>query len=341
MIRKLGIMFILLFLAANPGHAFDREAFQNHLEEFADGISQTAYALSESEGSAERETYNAAVERAEKHEKALKEMISSIGSEDELKDALELVETFSRADRLNMHTGAATLKHIRDRAAFLNIETKNPTGEFAVNNNEIKLADSPQVLLNRTQKRMILVDVPVVEAVISVEDNGENRRVKHLEATFGRHECKVMSQAIGEGKGEKKTNYYIAGKKFVIESLIRHYKGNTVESNLKAIMVLSSGGFWSGTTSVEVVLKADKNNPEKSTLQWYQAVLEKDPFKYALEADYGNVSQLGKIETLGGEKKFHIKNAKMKLYVTASNGNIRDAVYINNVEYGDIYVNVK
>ena len=89
------------------------------------------------------------------------------------------------------------------------------------------------------------------------------------------------------------------------------------------------------------LVTVDPKSPEKGTLSWYQAVLEKDPWKYMAETNYGTLSQLGKVEDLGGEQKLRIKNAKMELWVIPANGTKRDVIYMNSVDYGDVYISAR
>jgi len=56
------------------------------------------------------------------------------------------------------------------------------------------------------------------------------------------------------------------------------------------------------------------------------------------ENDYAKLSTLGKVESIAGENKLRMKNAKLELWVIPANGTRRDAIYFNSVDFGDVYV---
>lgn len=336
--KKLMSILVLGALCwAAPVVALDRGAFQSTLTDLADGISQTAFTLSEREGSAERQAYDTVIDRTERHQRQLADQIRGIESAEDLQAALDEIRDFGAKGKLQAHTGGVALEMLKERASFLQLsdmvsgESLEPLAQ-EITTAEVSRASRPEQLLDRRQRSLIMVQVPVVEAVISLEDSKETR-FEALRAVFARHEIRLLS----ERTEEKQHNYYLSGKKFVLEALMRHFKGSAVTSNLKAVMVLTTGGFW-GKASIEVGVSPKPNAAETGSLGWYQAVLEKDPWKYMAENDYGKLATLGKVENIAGENKLRLKNAKLEIWVLPANGTRRDAVYFNSVEFGDVYV---
>ncbi len=340
--KRITFGFVFLALLCGQLFAFDANALKGTLEDLSRGVSQTAYTLQERESTSEREAYDTAVALTEKSERELAKMISGIEKAEEIDSALETLKTFAAGDPLKAHSGAVALKMLKDRAVFLNIsgskfdfELMNASTE--VGKTDLKMAEKAGDLLSRNQKRLIVIQLPVIEAVLSLDDNKENRRIDSINGIFRRHGIRVISSKVDETGEKPQTNFYVSGKKFVLEALMRNFKGSTVSSDLKAVMVLTTGGFW-GKSSIEVSVSPKSNAPETGSLAWYQAVLEKDPFKYMAENDYSKLTQLGKVEDVGGEKKLRLKNARLDLLVIPANGTRRDAIYGNSVEFGDVYV---
>ncbi|HEY9069195.1 MAG TPA: hypothetical protein VIV61_03005 [Candidatus Ozemobacteraceae bacterium] len=342
MFRRLSaIMAIALFVAA-PVSAFDRDAMKTALDELSQGIAQSAYTMNETDA-ASREAFNTVAAQTERREQALRSMIGGIESADDLRTALEAARDFSSGKgALEAQTTGVALQMLKERAAFLNVADFTTDAELQraateVASAEIDRAAASGQLLSSRQRGLVVIQMPIVEAVISVDDNKENRRIDHLKEIFSRHECKVMASHVDESGDKPMTNFYVSGRKYVIEALMRNYKGVTVANDLKAILVLTTGGFW-GKKSIEVVVEPKRDAAEKGSLAWYQAVLEKDPYTWMAENDYGKLSTMGKVETVGGEQKLLLKNAKMDMWVVPAGGTRRDAIYVNSSEYGDLYV---
>ncbi len=333
---------LLVPVFAMPAFCFDAGSWNAQLEELGQGVSQTAYTLSERAGTAERAVYDAAIEKTEKAQGNLGKMIGQIESAEDLLAALEATRTYGSGDAAKAYTSGVAVKMLKERAAFLKVELPaDQSVDSALT--QITLETTPQVndvrtLLTNSQRALIMVQTPVAEAVISFEDGKEQRRLNAFKAMIDRHECRVISSAVDKSGEQPRYNFYLSGKKFVLEAMIRHYGGQEVNSNLKAVLVLTGGGFW-GQKTVEVTV--NPTSQEKGTLAWYQAVLEKDPYKYVAETQYETIAQLGKVETLAGENKLRIKNAKMELWVMPANGTRRDVIYYNSAEYGDIYVSAR
>lgn len=347
MSRKLLVAWIVRALLlvpvfAMPAFCFDSGSWNSNLEELGQGVSQTAYTLSERSGTAERAVYDAAIEKTEKAQGSLGKMIGQMESAKDLLEALEATRSFASGDAAKAYTAGVAVKMLKERAAFLKVELpENQSVDNALT--QITLETAPKVedvrtLLTSSQRALIMVQTPVAEAVISFEDGKEQRRLSMFQAMIDRHECRVMASAVDKSGEQPRYNFYLSGKKFVLEALIRHYGGQEVNNNLKAVLVLTAGGFW-GQKTIEVAV--NPTSPEKGTLAWYQAVLEKDPYKYLAETQYDTIAQLGKVEVLAGENKLRIKNAKMELWVMPANGTRRDVIYRADAEYGDIYVSTR
>ena len=72
-------------------------------------------------------------------------------------------------------------------------------------------------------------------------------------------------------------------------------------------------------------------------LSWYKSVIEADPIKYLASKHYQEISTLGKTENVAGEKKLHLKNVIVEIWVSSKSGLKKNAVYYNELEIGDIY----
>ncbi|MEW6712657.1 MAG: hypothetical protein AB1403_22760, partial [Candidatus Riflebacteria bacterium] len=77
MIRKITMVLVFSILAVSA-FAFDRADFNSCLKDLSESIAQTAYTLSEKADSNERQAYEAAVARAEKSEKRIRDILSQL-----------------------------------------------------------------------------------------------------------------------------------------------------------------------------------------------------------------------------------------------------------------------
>lgn len=335
--KRMCVLILGILICGLPAMALDGAAWQGSLGDLADGISQTAYTLSEKAGTAERAAYDTAADRTDRNQRRLAELIGALETPEDLRAALEEIRGFGAKGPLQSHTSGVALKMLKDRANFLQqgdliSEDLQPLSQ-ELTNTEVNRASRPEQLLDRRQRALVMVQVPVAEAVISITDNGEQRRLEAFKAMLKRHECRLLS----ERTVDKRTNFYVSGKKFVLEAMIRHYQGSEVTSNLKAIMTLTTGGFW-GKTTIDVTVAPKPNATETGSLDWYRAILEKDPWKWMAENDYGKLSTLGKVENVAGENKLRLKNAKLQIWVVPANGTVADAIYYNEADFGDVYV---
>ncbi len=336
MFRKITLVLFFSLLAVSS-FAFDKAELNNCLNDLAAGISQTAYSLSENENSAERASFDSAASRADKSEKKLKEIVSSIETASDFAKAQKVINAFGKKDKLNSHTAAVATKLLKDRARFIN---SNLGSTITVNNSD-KLAVNPEMLMSTRQKRLIMIETPIAEAVISITDKKDKRRVSNLENIFKRHDCRIISEYSNESGDQDVYNYYFEGKKFVLDALMGHFGGTVVKSDLKATVKITSGGFWSGKQTATFDIAPTRSGSVMGDLSWYKSVVEKDPFKYLAEKNFSKLSALGKMENVAGESKLHLKNAIVEIWVMANGSTIKNAIYKNETEFGDLYIDAK
>jgi hypothetical protein len=336
MIRKIALILVFTLMTVS-GFAFDKAEFQNNLKDLSESIAQTAYTLSEKASSAERTAYEATADRADKSEKRIREILSKIETAQDFEAANEILSDFASENQTNTHTAAFVDQMLKQRANFIN-NSSNTADEIKVTSDR-KMATNPEMVMNRRQRRLIMIETPMAEAVISLEDTKENRRLNNLKAIFQRHECRVLSDNQEDGGDVKVNNFYFSGKKYVVDALLGHFGGNLVNSDLKAIVRITCGGFWSGKKSVDINIAPTRANGVMGDLSWYKSTIEKDPFKYfSNSGDLGKLEQIGSYENIAGEKKLHLKNAIVEIWVTSKDGSRRNAIYKNSIEFGDVYV---
>lgn len=227
---------------------------------------------------------------------------------------------------------------MKQRAGFINAEANNVS---AIALNVVGMASAnPATLLNARQRRLVMIDVPVVEAVISLEDTKQNRRLDNLKAIFKRHGCRIISENTQDAD-KLVHGFYFSGKKYVVDALLGHFGGDVVQSDLKAVVRITTGGFWSGKKSVDFKVEPKENNGVMGELSWYKSVIEKDPTRYLAENSYSQLATLGSLETIAGTKKLQLKNAVAEIWVMSKNGNTRNAIYTSKTDLGDVFVDVR
>lgn len=338
MLRKTALI-VLFTLASLTLHAFDGANFTSALNELSEGISQTAYSINERAGSAERKAFSAAADRADRAEKRIGKILSSVNSADDFAAAEKALADYATASDLNAHTVAVVEKMLRQRAAF--ISTAAPAAATVSVRTSGRAAADPQKLLNTRQRRMVMLDVPVVEAVLSLEDTKQNRRLDNLKEIFKRHSCRILSDSSNDSGDKPLHVFYFSGKKYVVDALLSHFGGDLVQNDLKAVIRITTGGFWSGKKSLDFTIAPKTGSSVMGDLSWYKSVIEKDPTRFLSDNNYNELTTLGSIETVAGEKKVLLKNTTAEIWVMSKNGNIRDAIYNSSSDLGDIYVNAR
>jgi hypothetical protein len=336
MLRK--IAFLLVFtLISTSGFALNKADLNSCLKDLANGISRTAYSMSEKANSAERKALEAATESTEKSEKELRKIISNIETPDDFAKAESVINAFGKKGKVNAHTAALANKLLKERAKFV---TTSGGKKITVKRSAHRATrGAPEKLLSRRQKRLITVDTPVAEAILSFEDTKEDRRVKNLESILQRHECKIISKHEDKSGDDPQHNYYFSGKKYVVDAILGHFGGSIVKADLEARLKITAGGFWSGKKSKEFLVtpKRTRSSSVMGELSWYKSVIEADPIKYLASKHYQEISTLGKTESVAGEKKLHLKNVIVEIWVSSKSGLKKNAVYYNELEIGDIY----
>ena len=346
MVRKTFLALALSTCFSGSLLAFDTETFNRALEDYADGISKTAYAVSGDLGDTSEDAYEIASKQAEEAEKRLNKIISDFNNPDEFIEAEQILNKFSTKSDLNSHSAALIAKMLKTRANFVagleGAELPVPETNDEEEQNSYKTAAAPSGLLKDRQKRLIMIETPIAEAVIELEDTDKNRRVENLEKIFKRHNCKVISSFCNKQKKNDKYCYYFSGKKYVIDTLLGHFEGNVVNSDLVAHVNLTTGGFWSGKKKQMFTVGPTRSDKHiMGELSWYKSVIEHDPISYLIEKQYNQILPLASEETVAGKKKLLFKNAKAEIWVSANGKSENEAVYHSEVELGDVYVDAK
>ncbi|MBU1109059.1 MAG: hypothetical protein KKB51_20440 [Candidatus Riflebacteria bacterium] len=337
MLRKTALIlfFILVSLSA---FAFEQADFTNCLGDYAESISQAAYLASERAGSAEKQAFESAADRADKAEKRIRDIISNIETPQDFESAQNTLATFATGSDLNAHTVATVEKLLHQRAGFVSgSAAAAPEINLSYSG---RAAEKPELLMNKRQRRLVMIEIPIVEAVISFTDTDKNRRIDNIKNIFSRHSCRILSENSVKNDAQTQV-YYFSGRKFVVDAILGQFGGDLVQNDMKAVVRITSGGFWSGKKSVDFNISPNANNGVMGELSWYKSVIEKDPTRYLAENNYKELATLGTIETIAGEKKLQLKNATAEIWVMSKNGSQRNAVYFNKAELGDVYVDAR
>lgn len=344
MLRKTSAV-ILGLLLSSAAYALDSANFNKSLNEYADALAQTTYNAAENQKTGSYDAYNEAMERADKAAGTLGMIISQINSEKEIAEAGELVESFAGKSELNNQTANSVKKMLQSRANFIAVSSENAATETtttAVSRNAAQAAVPADKLMKKHQKRLITIETPVAEAVISLDDTSKNRRVDNLEKIFKRHGCKVISSYKNEGKKGDRYCYYFSGRKYVIDTLLSHFDGSVVNADLRATVKITTGGFWGGKKKQTFTVAPKRS--DKATLgelSWYKSVIQHDPIKYFSETSYDQLSQLASKEDVAGAKKLRFKNAKVEIWVSTYDKDETEAIYHDELELGDVYIDAK
>ncbi|MDD3001858.1 MAG: hypothetical protein PHF29_08905 [Candidatus Riflebacteria bacterium] len=336
------VMFLVFFcLFSFPLFAFDADEFEKSLKDLADQISQTAYAVSERPESAENPAFEGALDRTDKAQKQLSGIINKISNKKDFETAENILNQFAEKSTLRAHSAAIAQKMLKQRANFIFIDEGKEI--YSVKNSDkLNLATAPSELLKKRQKRLITIETPIAEAVICVEDTDKLRRVNNLNKIFEAHNCKVISK--NTNKKDKKDLYcfYFSGKKYVLDVLLGHYKGSVVNSDLKAFVKITTGGFWSGKKNYTFeIAPAGRNTSVMGELSWYKSVIVEDPTKYLSENHYSDLAKLGSLETVAGKQKLLLKNAVAEISISAKRHSISEAIYFSKKDLGDLYIDAQ
>lgn len=333
MFKKISVLLMVCMLMSSGAQAFDHENFTRQLGSLAEGISQAAFSVSETADSGSEHAFEAASERAQEIEQDIASTISSLETQEDIAAASNILKEFSTTSDLNEHTAAVIAKMLSNRASFLNMGNASLTQLENLNR-----AASPELLLNQRQRNLIMIEIPEVEATLSFDDNGSERRLSNIRDIFKRHNCRVISNHSEKNGRDETHNFYFSGRKHVVDAVLGHFGGDIIQSDLKAVVTITTGGFWSGKSEAQFVLEPKRSSPVMGELAWYKSVIEKDPFRYFAKENYNKLATLGKVESVAGENKLLLRNAIVEIWVASRNGSKRNAIYTNKIEFGDTYV---
>ena len=233
---------------------------------------------------------------------------------------------------------------LKTKANFLAVDYKEISKELNQNISK-SVAQSPAApenLMKKRHKRLIMIETPMAEAIVCFEDTGANRRVANLNKILKRHGCKIISSYVNENKKGDRCCYYFTGKKYVIDALLGHFDGSVVNSDLKAAVKVTTGGFWGGKKNYTFYLGPKRSNKDvMGELAWYKTRIEHDPIAFFAENNYDELATIGSNETVAGIKKLLFKNVKVEVWVFAGDMTEADSIYHNKLELGDVYIDAK
>ena len=345
MLKRLLTATMILFLSGSCLAAdIDTLKFNKALKDYADGISQVNYNMKELDSEKDPEALDIALSNAEKSEKAIENFISSLKTEQEINEAYKQIDTFSKKSDLNNYAAQRVFKMLHSKANYLSVDYKKIDGDLnqKITKRSAQAPSNSKNLLKKRHKRLIMIDTPVAEAIVAIEDTSKNRRVNNLEKIFKRHGCKVISSYINENKKADKYCYYFSGKKYVIDALLGHFDGSVVNSDLKAMIKITTGGFWGGKKNYTFYVAPKRSNKNvMGELSWYKSTIEHDPIAYFAANNYDELSSLGSTETVVGIKKILFKNVKAEIWVFAGDKTETDSIYHTKLEFGDKYIDAK
>ncbi len=345
MVKKILALAIGLLISTSCfASDFDSAKFNKALKDYADAISQVNYNMKEIANNQNSEALDAALTHSEKAEKALSKIISSLNDEESIKEAYNATMAFSKKSELNDYTAQQVCKMLHTKANYLSVDNNQVSKDLdrKISKKSAQSAAAPQNLLKKRHKRLIMIETPVAEAIVSFTDTGANRRVNNLNKIFKRHGCKIISSYVNENKKGDKCCYYFTAKKYVIDALLGHFDGCVVNSDLKAAVKVTTGGFWGGKKNYTFYLGPKRSNKDvMGELAWYKTRIEHDPIAFFAENNYDELSTIGSTETVAGAKKLLFKNVKVEVWVFAGDKTEAESIYHNKLELGDIYIDAK
>ncbi len=345
MLRKILILAVGLVISTTCIAAeIDSANYTKALKEYADSISRVNYCMKANTNQNGSDILDLALTKAEETEKALEKIISSLENEEEISKAYKLTMAFSKKSDLNDYVAKQVCKMLQTKANYLSVDYKSIRQNLSrsIANKSAQAAAAPENLLKKRHKRLIMIDTPIAEAIISVDDTDKNRRVSNLEKIFKRHGCKIISSYVNENKKADRYCYYFTGKKYVIDALLGHFDGSVVNSDLKAVVKMTTGGFWGGKKNYTFYVAPKRSNKNiMGELSWYKSTIEHDPIAYFAEKNYDELVTIGSSENVAGAKKILFKNVKAEIWVFAGDKTEEDSIYHNKLELGDIYIDAK
>ncbi len=346
MLKKLLAVAMVLFIASSCLAAeIDSAKFNKALKEYADAISQVNYNVKGIDCHNEPEALDIALTNAERTEKTLENIISSLTEEKDISTAYNLTVAFSKKSELNEYAAQRVFKMLHSKTNYLstdNNQISSSLDEKITKRTAQAPAANSQNLMKKRHKRLIMIDTPMAEAIVCFEDTGTNRRVINLNKIFKRHGCKIISSYVNENKKGDRCCYYFTGKKYVIDALLGHFDGSVVNSDLKAAVKVTTGGFWGGKKNYTFYLGPKRSNKDvMGELAWYKTRIEHNPIAFFAENNYDELATIGSKETVAGINKLLFKNVKVEVWVFAGDMTEADSIYHNKLELGDIYIDAK
>ena len=346
MLKKIFVLAVALLISSSCFAAkIDSAKYNKALKEYADCISRVNYCMKElTSNDNGSKLLDFALTKSEEAEKNIENMISTLENEQEIEQTYKLTMAFSKKAEINEYVGQQVCKMLHTKANYLSVDFKKINKELdgKITKSIAQAAVVPENLMNKRHKRLIMIDTPMAEAIVTFTDTGANRRVLNLNKIFKRHGCKIISSYVNENKKGDRCCYYFTAKKYVIDALLGHFEGSVVNSDLKAAVKITTGGFWGGKKNYTFYLGPKRSNKDvMGELAWYKTRIEHDPIAFFAENNYDELATIGSKETVAGIQKLLFKNVKVEVWVFAGDMTEADSIYHNKLELGDIYIDAK
>lgn len=331
--KKSIIGFSIFALLCSSAHAIDQGAFEENLGKLSSKVERTLKELSRGGGLDKSTQVSRFLPKNDQNRIELQGMINEIQSQEELKQAYSLTSKLVEGNSAQKYVADVVSRMLKKKEVFLRLNDALDGNSSSSEESEDQISRKVQLDTFLRPDEFIAVEVSAAEGSVSLLEKGDEERLHHFQGILDRHECDVISQYHWDD-GDDRYNYNFSCKEFVVDTLVEHFEGYKGE-HFDLHVELTSGS-WLFRNEGEFQVSAPEKSSEKGTLGWYRAVVENNPFQYALENNLMNMETMGKFKDIAGDKTLLVKNAKFKLWVTAPGQSKSHAIYMSEGELGDL-----
>jgi len=255
--------------------------------------------------------------------------INTLNSIEDLQRASELVSLFEVGRVSQQVVSSMVVEQLRRKAAFLGFTEEAPRATVQSIVADLKPV-IPQEFLRPEDFMMVKVDSAT--GVVFASSKRWDDRKAHLEGILKRHECDVVSSFHWDDD-EESHNFLINCKDFVTKALVEHY-GGEINPAFEVEVEFKTGGWF--TSKKKTVSIAGTAGSEKQSLSYLQSMIENQAFQYVMDQKVADLTEMGKVKEVAGQRALVLKNARAKFWLKAAGTTQAKAVYHSEKSYGDL-----
>jgi hypothetical protein len=326
--------FVMLLSAPYLCAELDTEALSRKMEALSIRVADSVReAINEEEYRQNDTSIDAFLSRNDPSRAIIRMIVSKIESSEEIQQAKELANNYSEGNAQQKLAAQVLNDALKKKALFLGIQGSNEERAGFLDGISADVFQPVETDIFLRPEEFAVLEVPSAVGSVFVTDRKWQDRSAHFTSILERHDCDILS-GYTWAKGDDSHNYFVSCKKFVLDELINHF-GGVQGQNFELQAELKVGG-WLLNDKVEITIPIESKSKEKTSFQWFDAMIRPELFQYINKNQPSLLAKLGKTAEVAGDTVRVLKNARAKIWLKPAGEDVSHSVYYTEEEYGDI-----